>query len=36
MKAGKVGLLDEARLKRELKTRMADMRGLRERHVSSA
>jgi hypothetical protein len=34
--AGEVGLLDEARLKRELKTRLANIRGLLERHVSSA
>lgn len=31
-----VGSLDEVRLKRELKIRLADMRGLLERHVSSA
>ncbi len=31
-----VGSLDEARLKRELKIRLANMRGLLERHVSSA
>ena len=31
-----VGSLDEARLKRELKSRMANMRALLERHVSSA
>jgi hypothetical protein len=35
-RAGEVGLLDEARVKRELKTRLANMRGLFERHVSSA
>ena len=34
--AADVGSLDEARLKRELKTRLANMRGLLERHVSSA
>ena len=34
--AAEVGSLDEARLKRELKTRLANMRGLLERHVSSA
>jgi site-specific DNA recombinase len=33
---GEVGSLDEARLKRELKTRLANMRELLERHVSSA
>jgi site-specific DNA recombinase len=35
-RVGDVGVLDEARLKRELKTRLANMRGLLERHVSSA
>ena len=35
-RSGKVGLLDEARLKRELKSRLANIRGLLERHVSSA
>ena len=34
--SGEVGSLDDARLKRELKTRLANMRGLLERHVSSA
>ena len=34
--AGHVGSLDEARFKRELKARLADMRVLLARHVSSA
>jgi DNA invertase Pin-like site-specific DNA recombinase len=33
---GEIGSLDEARFKRELKGRLANMRGLLERHVSSA
>ncbi len=34
--SGEVESLDEARLKRELKTRLANMRGLLQRHMSSA
>ncbi|MEP6889208.1 MAG: hypothetical protein ABI955_00760 [Nitrospirota bacterium] len=34
--SAEVGSLDEARLRRELKTRLANIRGLLERHVSSA
>ena len=34
--AGEVSSLDEVRFKRELKTRLANVRGLLERHVSSA
>ena len=34
--SGEIDSLDEARLKRELKTRLVNMRGLLERHVSSA
>lgn len=34
--AGHIGSLDEARFKRELKVRLADMRGLLARHVASA
>ena len=34
--AGVVGSLNDARLKRELKSRLANIRGLLERHVSSA
>ena len=33
---GMVGSLDEAMFKRELRKRLADLRGLRGRHVSSA
>ena len=35
-RSGEVGSLDEARFKRELKSRLANMRELLERHVSSA
>ncbi|MDE3049555.1 MAG: recombinase family protein [Nitrospirota bacterium] len=35
-RVGDVDVLDEARFKRELKTRLANMGGLLERHVSSA
>src|SRR5262245_25992866 len=34
--AAELGSLNKARFKRELKARLADMRGLLERHVSSA
>ncbi len=34
--ADQVSSLDEARLKRELKARFADLRGLLDRHISSA
>jgi hypothetical protein len=34
--ADSIGSLDEARFKREIKARLADMRGLLARHVSSA
>ena len=34
--AGHIGSLDEPRFKRELRVRLADMRGLLARHVASA
>ncbi len=34
--AGDIGLLDDARFKRELKSRLANIRRLLQRHVSSA